>query len=242
MGFKVSFTPSGSTASPETVPVTSGLAVQLDAESSTFVFSGGSTVSQWQDLSGNGNHANSLLPANGFTEPELDDGTLATNPNGKPFVTNRTNTFGFSVLNSDSITVRDAFFVTRLFQSTWDDFQGWINPDAGGSYWIFGPSGTKQLQSLSFDSFFQNNTQYATSAPFATDLDVWAIYHMRSSAGLSDGVNGFNLLHLEDTTSFPQRAWQGDVAEMLIYDTALSGGDLTSVLNYLSTKYGITIA
>lgn len=226
---------------PETVPVTAGLAVQLDAENSTFTFSGGSSITQWQDLSGNGNHADSLLAANGFTEPVLDDGTLGDNPNSRPFVTNRNFNFGFNILNSDSITVKDAFFVTRRTNALWVDFGGWINPDAGGSYWIFGPNGTKQLQSLSFDSFFQNNTEYATSEAFGVDLDVWAIYHMRSSAGLTSGT-GFNLLHLEDTLSFPARSWLGDVAEMLIYDTTLSAGNMTSVLDYLADKYAITIA
>ena len=228
-------------APTETVPVTTGLAVQLDAENSSFVFSSGTSVTQWQDLSGNGHHANSLLVINGFAEPNRNDGTLAPTPDDRPFVTNRSFNFGFNIVGSDSITVKDAFFVTRRTLPNWLDFGGWINPNAVGVYWIFGPNGTKQLQTLSFDSFFQNNTEYATSEPFATDLDVWAIYHMRSAAGLTSGT-GFNLLHLEDTTSFASRSWLGDVAEILIYDTTLSGGDLTSVLSYLSFKYNITIA
>lgn len=89
-------------------------------------------------------------------------------------------------------------------------------------------------------------------------VNVWRVMSLRSASasyalyidGTSDYSTGTNTVGIGDTANIGASAaypgstdfrFDGDIAEILLYNSALSTGDREAVEDYLGTKYGVTI-
>jgi alpha-L-fucosidase len=233
-------TPVG-TATPSPTPYvpTTGLKLWLKADAGITKDASG-FVSAWADQSGSGNNASQ---GNASYQPKWVDGVV----NGKPVVRfdgsndSIASTGPTGTMNTYSVLfVIKAAVLTNYDQNLgagggWGQFK-WHTTSTGGVY--TGTSGTSRISptdgpgdgtvvantwhrfSFVFNNgaskFYKNGTQLASKT---LDLPVaWT---------------GF-ALGQQDTNTI-----NGDIAEMLVYNTALSDTDRQSAEQYLKNKYGI---
>jgi hypothetical protein len=195
--------------------------------------SDGDAISQWDDSSGNGRHATANL------QPTYKTNIL----NGRPVV---------RFDGSDWLTVNEivANDLTRTM---------FVVVKAGGSNqaaWAWGE--TFAAGALLTDASTTNwrlarhdGSWISIGGPY-TDYNIITT-RWNSASSLDAYVNGgsptsFDPADQYATTNSPLRIGErsaehlnGDIAEVLIYDTALSDTDLTIVHTYLKNKYGMPI-
>lgn len=210
------------TTSPPPGGVT-GLTLWLDAAKITGV-SDGATLNTWTEMSGLGNHATRTTGAPTYETNEL---------NGQPVVR-------FPVGNGASFTfprltnIRTVFWVMKQQNPNENKFllgdatdyhfhRGTITPSK-----IWHPTYTSSRikeGTTSLNGLAVNGT--TTNLPVGWNL---------LSVTTTDVVNASTLS--ADRTH--GRSWEGDIAEVLIYNRALSAIESEQVGSYLTAKYGMT--
>lgn len=213
---------------------TAGARLWLRADAGVVASAG--RVSSWQDQSGNGNHA---TMSNANRQPFHVLGAL----NGKPVV--RFN--GAQSLYLTSVVSASNFTI----------FVAGKNSDANGNFsMILGPGGNSANDQLRWE----NGTQaLMVGTGNRLPVTISTIGNTRTYHTLAVRYNAGTLTFYRDgsvTTSTkisPQGPWTtaqiggwfssyfmiGDLAEVLIYDTALSDTDRASTQSYLASKYGL---
>ena len=216
-------------ATAATVPVTSGLVLQLDASAASSMTLSGATVTEWRDELGS---ANKMSPGAG--SPTL----VAAGINGIPTVH-----FNTSSWMSDGVN-RSAGPVTILYVSRetggtnarvlsarngnwlcgyWSGqrsafyFEGWVTQ---------GPASdtAPHLFAATIGGSGQNSTVYAEGVQVASN---------------TSGTSGPNSLELNGSNGGGEMS-DCDFSEVLVYNRILSAGELDSVGGYLTVKYGLT--
>ncbi|MCA9247387.1 MAG: hypothetical protein KDA42_09740, partial [Planctomycetales bacterium] len=232
--------PTGGLA-PVTNPggIDAGLLYHLDA--ATGVIENGGAVSAWEDQSGAGNdflQANAdrqplyvasglggnnlpLLRFDGANFPNGDNLVL-TSPTGVQSVIIVNNTLSYAKGLSGIWGIDNAD--TGIRSNTAGQ---WVNPDNGGSF--TNPAGSSIAVNGSV--FTGNATQ-----PAGTD----AILSATRSTTLNLGTTGLGNYFRSNTSG--GREWTGEIGEVLAFDRELSRAELQLLENYLSAKFGITIA
>jgi hypothetical protein len=192
----------------------------------------GETVERWEDQSGQGNHVDQAtsgsrpvyhtnivnsLPAVQF------DGSTPTHLKNTGLSLTQPNTI-FAVAYSNSIAN-----------------SRWITDGTGAARNILGHHTQKWI---AYSTSFLGNTAASTMTwVYLTGLFNGASSKMRASGAESTGNPGVTAL----TDLFvgaeqgltPGVSWQGYIAELLIYNSALSATDITTIETYLATKYGL---
>lgn len=221
-----------------------GLALWLAADQITGL-GDGAAVAQWSDASGLANHAT--------------QGTAAMRPlfktnilNGKPVVRfDGVDDFLTHPVNAPGAFT--AFVVARRTTGGSADYQVALNAIAPGN--TFGA--TLALKA----SGSQNWGHYINSwkASSYSCLDTWRIMAVVASAGgadtqATDGTteaqsdasrypgDAYDRRSIGSDSSFNTGYLAGDLAEIILYNSALSVADRQKVEAYLSGKYGITVA
>lgn len=231
-------------------PVTTGLKLWLDATQG--VATSGSTVTAWTDLSGNGHDGSYATGA-----PQLVPGAI----NGLPAISFNGNgdyfaLAGGQVLSTDSFTVFAVAVDTgvddgpREIYSNWDFANSWPSQFLGTD---FGDDGARTLRFT--DGLSAVNALTAPDSPFVTygvyvggsNADIYLDGALvGSNAQNSNLADAFNPNGQRDITtpsfigrqgSFGGEYWQGYIAEVLVYDGALSPEDQAAVADYLQTKW-----
>ena len=216
---------------PSMLPVTAGLALWVDA-SQLGGLSNGQQVDTWTDMSGKANHA--LRQSGSSTGyPKY----VANGLNGKSVVR-------FNSANSDS---GDYFKFNRL-SSIRTVF--WVlkeNAALSDGHFLLGDDSSYQFHRPSANGpLWDSGNAHANILGGTTKL-------------MGVGVNGtttalpagqFQIISLVTTGNVQANqicqdrtfhgSWQGDIAEILIYSSALSASDETLVNNFLASKYGLT--
>jgi hypothetical protein len=212
-------------------PKVSGLVLWLDAnDASSFTLSG-SNVTQWRDKSGSGNHFSVVSG----TPTRITDGSLTVvNISGGTIMTG---TSSISFTTSYSI-----FVVTKVtapnnvgsggIQNFMDVSTKSIRyVGASGSLSTLqlngGPNSTPNADDLV--SIFQVN-----GSRNATASSVYTAYHMFDGPPQAS-VSGIPRL----STSFESRYFNGNVCEILIFNTAMINLNREKVQGYLAWKWGI---
>jgi len=212
--------------SPASIP---GLQLWLDA-SQIVGLNDGDVVTTWQDLSGNGND---VTQTTGSRQP-----TYQTNEvNGKPCVRFdgvddflRCTTFS----QAQPLTV---LVVSKLTGST-------------GQKRMFDGNTSRFLIGLQLGA---NLIFYAGGEINYADAPPWpwryytGIFHGSSSSQYRNGTllgNGNpGTWSLDDLMVgagvFGFEPWEGDIAELIIYDSSLSAGNLALLHSYIASKYGL---
>ncbi|YCM45717.1 tandem-95 repeat protein [Verrucomicrobiaceae bacterium 227] len=216
-GGNVALTPAGST-----LPNTTGLKLRLDASAITGLFDG-NTVNTWNDTSGNGNNATR----------QGGDPTFAPNVlNEMPVV--RFQPDGNSTYDFPQISdVRTVFMIARESAPGLHFLLG----DDDKSDFHRGVGGISPLWSASFAS---PQVRGGSSRIMGAAVD-----------GKSTAVGeGFRLISVVTTSNAEAsrlsrdrsqigRSWDGDVAEVLIYNTAMTTGQVIEVEEYLTQKWAL---
>jgi hypothetical protein len=192
-------------------------------------------VSRWIDLSGHGNDA---IQPGAYWQPKV----VANQLNGLPvvhFTQDHQNSLSLPDLMAGAIR-GEAFAVLRKSDTT--NIVGlWAFGNAGGSRY---PEYTDQI-----NDDFATNTQYDTGP--APDPSILTSFHIYNVGGDTyawfQNFNGRqHCRHLGNTVAFRSNpeigdgegcGFDGDIAEIIIYDCALTDADRDSVCQYLTQKY-----
>jgi hypothetical protein len=225
----------------------SNLYLWLDADdASTFTYSSGVSVSQWNDKSGNGYHATQATVAK--QPSRITSPSISVDFDGSNDVLSTTATF-----NGDVFTI---FSILRDFDTAPGGGNVIIGEGSGGTdiYFPYVSVGTY---------YFQTNTAYGSVAVTqpAGLYNVETRYNgagstnadkMKARIAGSDRTLSFTntiestLSRSGQTTSIggynftPLYPFSGALSEIIVYNKVLSGTELTEVRDYLSTKWGIT--
>lgn len=224
----------GSSNPGPTVPVTAGLGLWLRADAGTTL--SGSRVSTWQDQSGSGNHATRPDSARW---PLLVNGAL----NGKPVVRFE----GAQSLAAPNVTLpRWTIFVVGKNSNTTENFGLILGPGSDNNQLRY-ENGTQVLihgtsNNMPTYTVTVGNTRAYHSLTVRYDGSVSQIYrdgvlkgskNQATSGSWSLGVVGGWY------ASCPSCQLKGDIAEILVYNAALSSADRAAVEAYLRTKYNL---
>ena len=208
-------------------PVTNGLKLSLDASALTGL-TNGATVTTWMDMSGNNNHAAATTTGRAATYQ-------ANALNGKPVVRFHSN--GNASFNFNRVAnIRTVFWVLKntkpgfrflLGDSDYADF----DPGDAPSFPLWRAS-TPDVIRKGTTKLMGNVVDGTTTALPSTSYSVLSL--------VTTGDVRANQLSLD--RSIAGRSWAGDMAEVLIYDRALTTGEEVQVGSYLASKYGLTTA
>lgn len=223
----------GSAFSPADVP---GLYQWLDA--SQLSLSDNDAVSSWTDESGNGRHATQGTGAN---QPTFKTGIV----NGLSVIRfDGTNDF-LSLGNLSALTEGEVFVVFKL------------DADPGtnsGGLMFLGTAAADNHTPLSDGTVYDGNMSTARKTvgnPVADMSTTFRVLNIWSAAndwawnldGSAVHTTATNTVGLSATAELGRSSnlypLDGDIAEYILYDNKLSGGDRTLVTAYLETKYGL---
>lgn len=215
------------------------LALWLDASDTGTITESGGSVSQWDDKSGNSNHA---TQGTGSSQPTTGTRTI-----------NSLNVLDWSTdyMSLTSAISRTSGY-TILVVGNGDDFSADVRAFTGsstGAGFVFrvddGP--------INLEIVRRNQAVLLTgSSTISTATDY--IFSGRTSAagnnaqlnGSSEGSNATNPSYTADLDTIgaqdngPVDAWDGMIGEIIIYTSILSDSQMNQVGNYLSDKWGIT--
>jgi len=238
----------------------SGLQLWLDASDASTITESSGSVSQWDDKSGNGNHVTQGTAANQPTTGtqtinslnalDFDGGDWLLS-SGNLGVSNSTNFSVFAVAILDSDDKYTTIFGTGNFGLSQQAaaFQVATNPSI---------SSTRQMAT---DIWNPAGMVADTSITLGTEYVFSYLVHPWSSArsgsefflnGANDGAATYGTVNpfLVDGPAFigafgptlTSSRWNGQIAEVLVYDSALSTADREAVEAYLADKWGITLS
>lgn len=229
------------------LPVTSGLAAHFRADTLELNDAGG--VALWHDTSGHNRHLSAVV----YNQPSYEVNEI----NGRPVLRFNGGTAALIATLDQPLATDDfaAFVVARRS----------VTPGANGRLLSFGASG----QLVDFDNpaagvaLFDAGTSYATyynlaqraagpaHAAGANVLEVNAaagvapVVRQNGTAGPAGSATTWALqINRLVIGSRPDLAdfYAGDIAEVVLYDRALTAGEATQVRNYLAARFAITVA
>jgi hypothetical protein len=212
-------------------PVTTGLKLHLDAAQLAGL-SDGATVNTWTDVSGLNNHATRTSGT-----PIYKTGIL----NGQPVIRfNNASWLTTANLSSQFPTATTGFMVATINN---DNAYTLVHANLGVDEW-FRYDGNGR----SYPGFFRGSRLESYCAMPNSGSHLFAISSSASAwqmsiNGVSQGVAGGNYnaaAELIIGNNPNSRALNGDIAEILIYDSVLSASDADLVGAYLSAKYGLS--
>jgi hypothetical protein len=223
----------------ETLPVTSGLSLRLDASN---VSTTGVNVTNWIDQSGGNNSAVQTTSAN---QPTLVNNAI----NGKPAIR-------FDGANDSLVTTNNIIPANSNYTVVAIDKRN----AAPTGIWPIVANVTEFNPNKNFSLIYRNNTT-ASLSQFSNDLDATVEGYIPGNAALSVGTfdstighklfrNGLQIASNTITTGLSttdkigigvwnnSSYYNGDIGEILIYNRALSSAEIKQVECYMAAKYG----
>lgn len=227
---------SGRGGAAAALPV-AGAVLWLDASQITGL-SDGNAVSTWPDMSGNGYDA---TQGTGSAQPTYKTGIV----NGKPVVRfDGGDWLGFTQQSLASFSI----FVVNRKDAVTNKSVLLENSAVAGNQYLAAPS------SNASGAYSAQIATTIANSPSAT-VNAWHIAGLVRSSGIIvayvDGSGGSGASN--STTFAPNRIasysqvgttywFSGDIAEIILYGSALGATDRQAVQTYLGTKYGITVS
>lgn len=224
---------SGAARCLATIP-TSGLVLWLDANVGVTSGTDGS-VSSWQDQSGNGNNA---TQSNSSNQPTL----IANSLNGLPAIrfTASSNQW-FSLPNvMNGAGAGEVFIVVKAASAT---------PSGVRSLWTFGADCFYPYPTGNIYDYFGSTSQNEVGHP-ASGVDQYSLYNVSAQSGQwTARIDGVTLLNsTSNSVSFNSspmlgtdgsNPFDGEIAEVIVYNMVLSDAQRATVGQYLQNKYNL---
>ncbi len=207
-----------------------GLQAWYSAEDSESITLNGSDVSQWNDLSGNGNHA---VQATEAQQPPYN--ATDSRAGGQPSVGAASNS-GSVGMDIPSLTATHIFIVTAYedgTDDTFDFFQCLLSgPGSFGDARIIGDSATDSLlDTLAFTGDVSINGAAYGATILPLPLSVCAFKNL-------SGVTQAFYLGFNQSTA--DRSWNGPICEVLFYNNAsMTAAQEALITDYLANKWSI---
>ena len=188
-------------------------------------FTSAGTISSWADSSGNNYDANTavgdpsvtLAAQNGLAVVSLDGNDYLTTP--------------------DSYTIGSAFAVAKYSTATFSGHDGLFTGNNTGSgsaiYW----SGNLNTDDLWGETSLSPRYFDGVEGSTGLDIDKFSLYSGVDSTPTS--WSGYAIGADRPSVQGTGRAWDGDIAEIILFDTALSDFDRKGVEVYLDEKWGL---
>ena len=218
-------------ASPaNAAPVTTGLALWLDASASSTMTLSGSTVNEWRDK--NGSAAKMTLQAGAPTLEAAGIGGIPTvRFNGSAWMNDGVN-------HAAPVTI---FYVSR---QTGGDNERVLG--ATGNNWLLGYWGNNKGS-----AYFNGDVLLGGNGASDTASHLYAATIRGSGQNSTVWAEGFQIASNQGGTAGPNNlqlnGYQGgnelsncDISEVLVYHRILDSDELTAVGGYLTAKYGLT--
>jgi len=202
-----------------------GLEVWYDAN--TLSLSDGESISQWDDLSGNGNH---LTQSSSTERPIFTSNIL----NGKPVV-RFDGTNDYLLMNTRLTTIRTAIFVVN-WSGAYNPYTPLIG-DGTNYEWVSDGSTEKLFSPTYSHSYIQNGQVYVDGIN-TPPLD--AVRPSSHSIITVETVGNLTGDRITKDRNISGRVWRGDYAEVIIYNRVLTDSERSDVENYLKNKWGIS--
>lgn len=214
-----------------------GCKLWLDSSDlTTITKDGGNLVSQWNDKSGEGNH---VTQATGTNQPLWVDAVR----NGKAIIRfdGVDNYMQKTTFAGGSLQPKTIFIVTTT------------PADSGIARYLFDGGGAATRTAIYSDDTNMNmSTDFASTLSYAKPVDgTWKYWTGKYNGASSDfrenatskatgatGATAMDGITLATRYNFTTSFANIDIAEILIYDTSLSAGDITSIESYLASKWG----
>lgn len=193
----------------------------------------GNPVTVWADQSGNANDLTEVSTPANFESGQINglpslrfDGISSVYDFTTPFQLNSTTMF--VVLKLASTTNKNAL----------------IGGAAGSYTYWFGNSTAEQAADVTVTAALGNGTASADLNWHQVNINIVAATSITYRLGsASDGSASFSTATSGNQTevglSGGNPYFSGDVAEIIIYDASLSGGNVSTVESYLNCRYGI---
>mgnify|MGYP000865958856 CR=1 FL=1 len=241
-------------------PITSGLVLRLDAAVATSFHNNGANASVWDDLSGSGNHVTSLLTGSALTGAINPTWVGGTNPylnfSGSSIMSRSS-----SVLNG---TVGSVFIVSSDVNKGADYAMFAVGDDGGSGNYTYNEfcivNGNTCTHTAPSNWIWRQAQCIVPTLSSKTIISsIWNNGGVTSTA-LDHFINGVKSTNTFTTTGSPtgltasanrsvfigsriyngfHQPLSGRIYEVLVYNRALTAAEITSVNNFLKTKYAI---
>jgi hypothetical protein len=224
---------------PTDLPVKGGLLLWLDAaDDSTFSYSSGNIVSQWRDKSGLNNHSSQATVGNQPSRSTFQNSRKTVNFDGTNDFLDGTSALtlangytAFTIVKSSATGERDIITSTTAAQSAdiylyqqassgklgnWSNVYT-SNPISLNVWYLF----STNVSSVGSETLYLNGSSQTSNSRSLTNTRGYRVgaYYTGSSSG---------------------EYWSGEIAEILIFNRALSSTEMKQVHTYLGQKWGIS--
>ncbi len=221
------------------LPVKGGLLLWLDAaDDSTFSYSSGTSVSQWRDKSGLNNHSLQATVGNQPSRSTTQNSRKTINFDGTNDFLDGTSALtlangytAFTIVKSSATGERDIITSTTAAQSAdiylyqqassgklgnWSNVYT-SNPISLNVWYLF----STNVSSVGSETLYLNGSSQTSNSRSLTNTRGYRVgaYYTGSSSG---------------------EYWSGEIAEILIFNRALSSTEMKQVHTYLGQKWGIS--
>ena len=200
------------------IPAT-GLVGWWDA--SQLALADGAAVTSWIDLSGSGNHLGAATAT-----PTFKTGVL----NGEPVV--RFNAAEQMLRTVATVPLGHIFLVTRFLPATFPTYNGLVTGLAGNDLLLVGLSGstTWYVHPVAEYTYRLDGVVYPPNWP----APVGGVF---GCIGVSRAPAMTSPLQIGQDRGEVSRYWDGDIAEIIVYDRVLTDPERIQVEDYLEAKW-----
>lgn len=225
----------------------------------------GTSVTSWSDRSGNGNNARILsgqgsptyrpssninsVPAMRFVRSAGNSGQVFEVPGVDIRATTRPDVTIFAVYRASNPVSGQLFGVWGQDNGSWDRFfisNGYngttngvvgLGPTQGGFQVNGAGDGTTRLVTVLYDGNVSGSTNSGPTNGSKIYFDGAEVNQFTDSTHPTNAQSTFRIGWDGDDSAF-----NGDIAEIIIYDRVLSDTDVNTVSTYLADKYGVSLA
>ena len=223
------------------LPVKNGLLLWLDAaDDTTFSYSSGTTVSQWRDKSGLNNHSSQATVGNQPSRSTFQNSRKTVNFDGTNDFLDGTSVLtlangytAFTIVKSSATGERD-IITSRPYVQSADIYL--YQQGSSGKLGNWSNVYTSNPISLNVWYLFSTNV----SSVGSETLYLNGSSQTSSSRSLTN-TRGYRV-GAYDTGSSSGEYWSGEIAEILIFNRALSSTEMKQVHTYLGQKWGVVNA